>query len=313
LSNNAYLWLKNKTNVNFKEILADKSAWVRLLFLICAALASVFVIMIVLGLASGFAAQLMHLPARAVIESINFLKIAQLLTTFSLFLLPALFLAYVSSHSFARVMLNKTIPNLWSILLVTAIFILIQPIMNLMVDWGSHIPLTQWMIDKNEANEKLLERFLNVHTGGALLLNWLVVALLPAIGEEFFFRGSLQRLFAEKMNIHVAIWLSALLFSLVHVEFSAFIPRVFLGACLGYMLAWSGSIWLPVLGHLVNNTIGVAGSYLLYNHHISNDVEQIGTGSMQWFAWVTLVIALAFIWLLKKTSQKNLPHNDQLG
>jgi hypothetical protein len=89
-----------------------------------------------------------------------------------------------------------------------------------------------------------------------------MIAILPALGEELFFRGILQRIFVEwTRNSHVGVILAAFLFSFIHFQFYGFIPRFLLGLYFGYLLVWSSSIWAPVAGHLINNGIAV-----LYYH-----------------------------------------------
>lgn len=86
------------------------------------------------------------------------------------------------------------------------------------------------------------------------------MALCPAITEEFFFRGALQRLIGKwNPNPHFVIWNAAILFSAFHLQFYGFIPRMLLGAYLGYLLLWTRSIWIPVFAHFINNATAVIG------------------------------------------------------
>lgn len=86
------------------------------------------------------------------------------------------------------------------------------------------------------------------------------MALCPAITEEFFFRGALQRLIGKwNPNPHFVIWSAAILFSAFHLQFYGFIPRMLLGAYLGYLLLWTRSIWIPVFAHFINNATAVIG------------------------------------------------------
>ena len=86
------------------------------------------------------------------------------------------------------------------------------------------------------------------------------MALCPAITEEFFFRGALQRLIGKwNPNPHFVIWNAAILFSAFHLQFYGFIPRMLLGAYLGYLLLWTRSIWIPICAHFINNATAVIG------------------------------------------------------
>jgi membrane protease YdiL (CAAX protease family) len=96
-----------------------------------------------------------------------------------------------------------------------------------------------------------------------LLINLLMLAIIPAVGEEFIFRGCLQKIFGRWIgNYHIAIWITAIIFSGIHFQFYGFMPRMLLGALFGYLLVWSGSLWLPILAHFMNNGVAVVTAYV---------------------------------------------------
>jgi membrane protease YdiL (CAAX protease family) len=104
-----------------------------------------------------------------------------------------------------------------------------------------------------------------------------MIALIPALGEEFLFRGTVQRIFAEWFRSeHLAIWAAALLFSLMHYQFLGLIPRVMLGALFGYLFAWTGSIWVAVLAHFVNNGLAVVYYYCFFRGNVEVEPDHIG-------------------------------------
>ena len=87
-----------------------------------------------------------------------------------------------------------------------------------------------------------------------LVFNLLVIAIIPAIGEELFFRGYLQqKLIKWNRSPHIGIIITAILFSIIHFQFSGLIPRFILGVLLGYIFYWSSSLWIPIIAHFVNN------------------------------------------------------------
>ena len=193
------------------------------------------------------------------------------------------------------------------------IMLIAQPAINMFSQWNQQLalpellqPLEAWMRAQEETAGKLTEQFLNVTTVGGLLINLGLMALLPAAGEELTFRGVLQGLMTklDRQSVpHVAIWVTAILFSAIHMQFYGFVPRMLMGALFGYMLAWTGSMWIPMLMHFVNNALAV----LLYfmSNRLSWDMEQvdsIGVGDTLWLGIVSLVITIAGIYAFRRST-----------
>jgi hypothetical protein len=90
-----------------------------------------------------------------------------------------------------------------------------------------------------------------------------MIALLPAIAEELIFRGVFQTIFQRLFRSgHLAIWVTSLIFSTIHFQFFGFIPRLILGLVFGYLFYWSGTLWLPVISHFLNNAFPVIMTYI---------------------------------------------------
>jgi uncharacterized protein len=124
---------------------------------------------------------------------------------------------------------------------------------------------------------ELTEAFTRGTSVGTLILNLFVVAFMAALSEEMFFRGVLQKVSIECFrNKHVGIWFSAIIFSAFHMQFFGFFPRMFMGAYLGYLFLWSGSLWPGILAHFVNNGAMVFLLWLANRGVISADVDKVG-------------------------------------
>ena len=120
-----------------------------------------------------------------------------------------------------------------------------------------------------------------------------MVGALTGIGEELTFRGIIQSLVTEKSNNHhIAIWVTAILFSAIHLQFFGFFPRMLLGAFFGYLLVWSGSIWLPIYAHFLNNSMAVVAAYMLNINLTTDEYEKVGTidNGTIWMAAVSLLL-----------------------
>jgi membrane protease YdiL (CAAX protease family) len=123
-----------------------------------------------------------------------------------------------------------------------------------------------------------------------------VIAGLAALGEELFFRGVLQSLFERYTgNHHVAIWVSAGIFSFIHFQFFGFFPRLFLGAFFGYLYVWNRNIWIPIVAHLFNNGWTLTMQYLYQQKQIAVDPEKLGEITPWWSVVISLVLVVFYI------------------
>lgn len=150
----------------------------------------------------------------------------------------------------------------WKTYLLGILFLFaFAPCMSLIAEWnaGMTFPETwrdieQWMRTKEDEMAVLTESIVMTATWDRLLLNIVVMAVLPGIGEELFFRGALQHIGVRILkNKYLAVWVIAIVFSAIHVQFYGFFPRLLLGVVFGYLMLWTGNIWTAVVAHFVNN------------------------------------------------------------
>jgi len=192
--------------------------------------------------------------------SVNYLKLMQLFTSIGIFITPTLLYAYITDFDFKFTGIKRQ-----NTILVIAIMILITPFIGLLLEWNIQIPFPQWLLDFDINSEVVVDSFLRMSSLSDLLFNLIVIAAVPAIGEELLFRGYLQQKIVSWLkNPHTAILITAFLFSVIHLDFHAVIPRFVLGALLGYFFYWSGSLLLPILAHFINNAQAVIFSYPLF-------------------------------------------------
>lgn len=150
-----------------------------------------------------------------------------------------------------------------------AVLIASSPMMEFVAEWNAKMTLPEslkgvenWMRTQEDASNDLIKKVVMVDQIGLLVVNLIVLAVFPAVAEEYYFRGSLMHIFNRIFkNIHVTIWVTAIIFSAIHVQFFGFFPRMILGAFFGYMLIWTNNIWVPILGHFVNNAIVTVLAY----------------------------------------------------
>ena len=152
-----------------------------------------------------------------------------------------------------------------------------------------------WARAKEDELMRLTEQMLAVDTFGGLAINLVVIALLAAVCEELFFRGLLQKTLSERINKHAAIWVTAVIFSAIHVQFYGFLPRMLLGAAFGYMAVWGGSLWLPILAHFINNAAGVIAYFIAKKQNLTFDIESVGSVQTWYLGLLFLPICIYFL------------------
>jgi membrane protease YdiL (CAAX protease family) len=104
-------------------------------------------------------------------------------------------------------------------------------------------------------------------------------------------------------NHHYGIWISAGIFSLVHMQISGFFPRLFLGAMFGYMLIWSRSMWVPILAHFINNVSAVIMYYFVNTGHLNRQALEYGSTNDVWpFVIVSAILTGVFLWYFYRQS-----------
>jgi membrane protease YdiL (CAAX protease family) len=175
--------------------------------------------------------------------------------------------------------------------------------LNQMVSFPDSLSGLEALLRRSEKEaEQLTHLFINAPDLPVLFLNIFIIAVIPAVAEEFFFRGALQKLFTLfTKNIHAAIIITALLFSVIHFQFFSFTPRFFLGIVFGYLMYYTGNIWVPVIAHFVNNAAAVIVYYMITSNQLSPEAEHIGnSATLAWFAVGFVVSVFAFYAVCRK-------------
>jgi membrane protease YdiL (CAAX protease family) len=191
-------------------------------------------------------------------------------------------------------------PKLLTILVI-AVMLATMPFIEFLGNLNQKIPLTKWMVDYEQSLVNAQRAMMDMRSFWDMMYNLLFIGLLTAIVEEIFFRGCMQTIFVRwTKNTHAAIWITAILFSAFHMEFSGFIPRMFLGLLFGYFVAWSGSIWPAILAHFVNNGTIVVWEYLYQNKmtRFNPDVQQMFTNAGYIISFLITMFLLFIYWYI---------------
>jgi len=254
-------------------------------------------------------------PDEAHVHIIKFFQIFQSVT---LFIIPALVASWLFSKNAPGYLKVNTQTSAFTVLLVFLSVFAAIPLLNIVTSFNARLDLPDsWQVLENEMKAmeesagRLTELFLKSNSTADLLINFLMIAILPAIGEELFFRGVVQRLLIElTKNEHIGIFIAAFVFSFIHFQFYGFLPRFLLGLYFGYLFIWSGTIWIPIAAHLANNGIAV-----FYYHFASKPVGQtaldtVGTtddpGYLLYISVFTTCILIGMIYLREKNNRSAL-------
>lgn len=250
-------------------------------------------------------------------QSTTSLKWLQLLQTVCIFLLPPFIVAWLwSDKPLTWLHIDKGCSWKDGVLAI-GVMLVALPGINLLSYWNQEMvlpaflaPLETIMKQMEEQAAALIEQFMKVDSTWGLMANLGLMAFLPAFAEELSFRGVMQGLLVQdepqnQRRQHTAIWVTAILFSAIHLQFYGFFPRMLLGAMFGYVLCWSGSIWLPIIMHCTNNAAATIGYYMVYQHEWNQEMlENFGTKETLWAGLLSLVAAIGILLWWKREKNK---------
>lgn len=166
-------------------------------------------------------------------------------------------------------------------LLAVVIMLVSMPFISLITHVNQLLILPNWLsgLESWMQNlEKSAQETTNLLLAGtsiwAYLGNILVIGVFAAVAEEFFFRGALQQLLVKLFkNKHAGVWMTAFIFSLMHLQFYGFLPRIVLGVLLGYLFVYSKNLWIPILIHFLNNALVVTFNLFFKENTVYQYIE----------------------------------------
>ena len=230
-----------------------------------------------------FQAVLKSLTENSPVGTRNFIRMVMLINHLFSFIIPASLTAWIAykNNIFKALRLQK-IPKLSLIGLGFLMLVVSVPLVQYAYQVNKMIPLPQWMMDMENSTGNILEAIIAKENFYEIIVNVLLIAVIPAIGEEMMFRGIIQQQFGRLLkNEHITVWLSAAFFSAIHMQFQGFLARLILGALLGYLLIWTRSLWVPMIVHFLNNGLQVIAIYAM--NIKPSDMQKIEEGDkMHW-------------------------------
>ena len=290
---------QNAMDETLPHVAQEKSPWKVLGTLAMLALGGIVVAnILIMGIGSALGYNLTKitdiLGGNATAADATYLRLSLLTQHIFLFFIPAALTLWIcyKKKAYTAAALDKHplsisigLGLLW--LIVSAAFIGYTQELN------KAIPLPKWMIASEENVKGTLEAIFSLRGFTGAIVNTLLIGVMPAISEELLFRGVIQRQLGRIFhNDHAQVWITAAFFSAIHFQFQGFLPRMILGALLGYMLVWSRSLWVPVIVHAFNNGMQVLGLYAMDIK--PNEIEKMGESqNMHWtMAGASLMIMI---------------------
>ena len=229
-------------------------------------------------------------------------KWIQFFYSFNVFLLPAVVFSYLWQPYPATYLGLKTRPSWMQLALTVVLFLCALPFANSMAEWNQTWNLPKQARELQETGQMLTRAMLRMPHFSDLIINLILMAILPAIAEELFFRGVLQRVM---INMTRKRWLSvvftAVIFSALHLDMLGFMPRIALGVVLGGIYLVTGNLWLAILAHVINNGMLVVQSYL-FQHGLSGTDPMVDDFLPWYFAVISLAVTAGLFWALIKRS-----------
>ncbi len=250
-------------------------------------------------------------------STLPLLKEIQILQSVFLFIVPALISGALFERSSLGYFGMNKIPSGMMLTIIFLIMMVSLPLINGLVSLNEMMKLPaafrgmeKWMKETEDQAAQITEKFLDVHSIGGFSVNMLMIAIIPAIGEEMMFRGLLQRLLGEWFkNFHVSIIVTAFLFGAVHLQFYGLLPRMMLGVMFGYLYLWTGTLWAPVFAHFINNGSAVLISYLSNTGTIHTDYEKFGSSDNVFLITGSVVLTMTLlynIFIINKRRTRNI-------
>lgn len=289
---------------------------VQVMFLVLCAIVGALVFTII-GLMAWFifdpSANISLLMANPANMDINLLRLFQISSSIGMFIAGPIAFAYINEVKPKRYYYFDTSLKPALLLIVFLLMLFATPFFEWIALMNQKMSLPEylkdveiWMKAKELEAGELTKKLLIMNNYGDLAINLLMIAVIPAIGEELFFRGGLQNILGQWFkNQHAAIWFTAIVFSAIHMQFYGFFPRMLLGALFGYLLVYGRNMYLPILGHFLNNGSAVVMAFVLQKQGKSLDnLDQ--TSSFNAYGYlISAIITLALLFYFFKQAKES--------
>lgn len=249
--------------------------------------------------------------------SLTSLRLSQGVSTVCWLLLSSLAYLYLFQDNGRSFLKMKRINSSNILILSVLLVFTIQPLVGFLGAINNSFSFPESMVafeqslkNMEEMATSLINRMLSDRSMSGILINIFIIAVMAAVIEEIFFRGCLQQLIQKIVrNKHVAVWATAIIFSLVHMQFYGFLPRILLGAMLGYLFVWSSNLWIPIIAHFINNFTAVVLQILFYGTSKYDRMENFDLKNDLWLLPISLLLCGVIIYFIVRKT----PSEDEIS
>jgi membrane protease YdiL (CAAX protease family) len=291
---------KNQGLQNIRQIFWFMSFWLG---------SSIFAILVMQTIAKGLGINdwqylIQEMNKGKLLEYINHIKIISIAGHFCTYSLAAISFAYfLHRNEWFKYLEFRIIKKYINFIIIPLSIILVYPIALWVAYLNIKIIPSDWIAENTLVFE---QRLMQMNTPIDFILNIILIGIVAGIGEELIFRGIVQKLITQlSKNIHIAIWGSAFLFSLIHFQPEGFIPRLVLGALFGYILIWTGNMVYSILSHIIFNSLQVVIFYLFNDKTIDVNITQPDIP-----LWITIIVTILFTFTLYLIYKINIPNQN---
>ncbi|MBK3518673.1 CPBP family intramembrane glutamic endopeptidase [Carboxylicivirga marina] len=243
-------------------------------------------------------------------SNITFMQSFQIIQSISLFIIPSLLAFYFFFKNFnigikgeGTISIQTAIITI-SLIFIAQAFITYSGWLNHQLQFPESMQyIMDWMSKKENETAELTKTLIRSDNWFQIFITVLMMSILPAIGEEWLFRGLLQRYLGDWINNkHIAIFLTAIIFSAVHMQFLTFLPRFLLGIILGYIFIFSGNLWLAIIAHFTNNFMAIIAYIVMSNNEEHSPLDIPSENPFGFGVVISLLVIIGGLYAIKHIS-----------
>jgi len=242
-------------------------------------------------------------------------RIATALGELLLILAPTLLLVRFATFS-PRSLLRLRFPDFRTLIVPLVGIFALQEMLQVYLVFQERIPLPEPLQKISQEFKQLFEEAYKLLASSSSVpeLLWviLVIALIPALAEEFLFRGLVQRCFEKGLGPAWAIVLTGIIFGLYHVNPFSFVPLAAIGMYLGFLAYRSNSLWTSIAAHFYNNAFACVATFFHMDEDslVVGNPEKLSPGvllAVFWFFGVVFLLSTYYFLRVTRYSEEREP------